>query len=342
MARALDLLTFDEALNRSPEGKRKVLLGNGFSIAWKPAVFQYRALLDAADFSQLSVDGRQLFDILGTADFEEVIQRLKAAAAILPLYVDDPNARERALRDADRLKDALAEVLARRHPEHPGEVSDDEYASAARFLGHFKRIFTMNYDLLLYWVVMHDSPTRALRDDGFRSDPEDPEAEYVTWDTTPVSESQSVYYLHGAMHLFDSGTKLEKFTWNRTGVRLIEQVRSALRGNLFPLVVTEGASDEKLAKILHSAYLNHARRSFARIADSLFIFGHSLAENDGHILNLISEGKLSQVFVSLRGDPATTDNRRLIARARALVARRRSGRPLALQFFDADSASVWR
>lgn len=340
---SINVMSFEEALAQSPEGKRKLLLGNGFSIAWKREIFQYPALLQAADFSRLTIDGAELFDTLGTADFEEVVQKLRAAAALLPLYPEAPRELvERIAADADRVKEALAEVLARRHPDQPAEVTDDEYRSAFDFLGHFSRVFTLNYDLLLYWVAMHASSERAMRDDGFRSDPDDPTADYVSWDTTPVGESQTIYYLHGALHLFDSGTKLEKFTWSRTGVRLIDQIREALHRNSFPLVVTEGTSEEKVIKILHSAYLNHARRSFSRIGDCLFIFGHSLAPNDRHILELIPKGKVQQLFVSVRGDPGSANNRQLIDRARTLVARRTNQRPLELRFYDAESTHVWQ
>lgn len=343
MASAVAMLSFEEALRQTQAGKRKLLLGNGFSIAWKPKTFEYRALLDAADFSALSVDGAQVFDVLGTADFEEVIQSLRATAVLAALYEGvSGDAVERMRRDAERLKEALADVLARKHPEHPSEVTAEEYARAAAFLGNFERVFSLNYDLLLYWVMMHRNESGAIADDGFRTDHEEPNAQYVTWDTTPVGETQTFYYLHGALHLFDSGTKLQKYTWSRTSVRLIVQVREALRRNAFPLVVTEGTNEEKLTKILHSAYLNHARRSFSRIAGDLVVFGHSLSQNDEHILELIPKGKVERLFVSLRGDPGTPRNQELIARARSLTAQRRHRPGLELQFFDAESAHVWR
>jgi hypothetical protein len=336
------VVTFDDAVAASAGGTRHVLLGNGFSIACRPDLFAYQALLDSADFSKLSVDGKRLFDQIGTTDFEEVVAKLRAAGAIARLYAPADRKLAAAIeRDAGLIKEALAEVLAQRHPEFPAEISDAEYESARRFLSHFDRFFSLNYDLLLYWTVMSDTSEALPRDDGFRA-PDDAEAEYVVWDPTPRSESQRVHYLHGALHLFDTGSQIEKYTWSRTGIRLITQVRDALARDAFPLVVTEGESAEKFEKILHNAYLNHSMRSFSRIGGSLFIFGHSLAENDAHILDLIPAGRLTALYISVRGKLNTPRNRALLRRAQALVAARTGGDELSLIFFDADSARVWQ
>ena len=48
-----EVLTFAQALERSDPNKRKLLLGNGFSIAWRATAFTYRSLLEAADLSRL-------------------------------------------------------------------------------------------------------------------------------------------------------------------------------------------------------------------------------------------------------------------------------------------------
>ena len=39
-----EVMTFADALGRSDPGKRKLLLGNGFSIAWRATAFTYRLL----------------------------------------------------------------------------------------------------------------------------------------------------------------------------------------------------------------------------------------------------------------------------------------------------------
>ena len=115
-------------------------------------------------------------------------------------------------------------------------------------------------------------------DDGFR----DPgyNADYVIWDDF---NSSNIHYLHGALHLFDDGDELQKYTWVRTNIPLMDQIRSLpLDRDAFPLFVAEGAAKEKLERINHSGYLHKAFRSFRSCTDNLFVFGHSFT-SDGNI-----------------------------------------------------------
>jgi hypothetical protein len=176
-------------------------------------------------------------------------------------------------------------------------------------------------------------------DDGFRTPDEGPE-DYVTWDVEKTDQ-QNVFYLHGALHIFDAGSEIQKYTWINTGVPLIDQIREALERNLYPLFVAEGESDGKVTRIRHSDFLARAYRSFAKIGGSLFIYGHSMAPNDEHIVRLIGKSRIRQLFIGLYGDPESPDNRRIRARAAALAASRSRTRQLAVAFFDAESVRVW-
>jgi hypothetical protein len=147
--------------------------------------------------------------------------------------------------------------------------------------------------------------------------------------------------LHGALHLFDARSELQKYTWANTGVPLIDQIRDALSRNFFPLFVAEGTSEEKFTRVRHSDYLSKAYRSFIPIQGSLFIYGHSLGENDAHILHLIGIGKTDRLFVSIHRDPELESNKAIIRKAIAFAALRPAKRPLEVHFFDADSAQVW-
>lgn len=338
------LPSFEEALARVP-GKNKphVLLGNGFSQACRADIFSYNALFERADFSKLSADARGAFDALGTTDFEEVMRALRASAALVELYSEQDSGSAVRLRmeaDADGLREVLVNAIASSHPGHPGEISDESYALCRAFLKNFDRVFTLNYDLLLYWALMHDRESKELKcDDGFRAE-DNPDEPYVTWNTSG-SLKQNIYYLHGALHIFDSGTEIQKYTWSRTGVRLLEQIREALENNLYPLFVAEGESSKKLERIRHSDFLSKASRSFHQIGGSLFIHGHSLDPNDQHILDLIVKNKVRNLFVSVHGDPESERAKQKAARVQALSHRRPDFRPLEILYYDASTASIW-
>lgn len=180
---------------------------------------------------------------------------------------------------------------------------------------------------------------RVKSDDGFRN-PEGREEEFVTWDVQNTNE-QRIFYLHGALHIYDAGADLLKFTWSKTSVALIDQIKSSLAKREYPLIVTEGTSDQKKTRIQHSNFLGRAYRSFSAITGSLFIYGHSLADNDEHLLKLIDKGKVTKVFVGIYGEPTSERNLAIIDRARKFQTRRRSGSPPDVYFFDASSAHVW-
>lgn len=348
------VISFQDALKMANSNKH-LLLGNGFSIDWNKDIFRYEALVKQADFSSLSVDDKELFGLLSTSDFELVIDALKKASLLARLYFkQDQSLSKKFSEDAYKLKDILATTIAKNHPDQPRDVKDSEYKFCRNFLSNFSTIYTLNYDLLLYWVLMHDqeSIVKIKCDDGFR-DSEDEQAEYVVWDNGSAY-SQNIHYLHGALHLFDAGTELQKFTWSKSGVRLITQIKDALDRGLFPLIVAEGTSDDKKTRVNHSGYLSKAKRSFSLIGGNLFIHGHSLADNDDHIISLIADSKVNNLFISTMSDPNSPENAKKILKVQNLIDERKellkkvkktkkaARTELSVFFYDASSAHVWR
>lgn len=339
----MTILNFEEALADVPAAMGKhLLLGNGFSIACRPNVFVYGKLFEQADFSLLSPAARAAFTALNTQDFEKVIKALRDARSVMAGYPNIPeDVLESLKNDADGIREILVETIAQSHPAHPAEISDEEYECCKRFLSNFKDVYTFNYDLLLYWTQMHNAVGEApWSDDGFRKPTEETDAPYVVWDPS-TSRAQNTWFLHGALHIFDAGTEIQKFTWVNTGVRLIEQIRESLNRDSYPLFVAEGESREKLDRILHSGYLSKAYRSFSSIKGALFIYGHSLAANDNHYLQRIERGDLSRIYIGLYGDPNSPSNTAISRRAEEMVRRRRASRQLSISYFDAASANVW-
>ncbi|SDH76399.1 DUF4917 family protein [Roseospirillum parvum] len=334
--------TFDQAIARA-KGKKHLLLGNGFSIALKPDIFTYGSLFSKADFST-APHAEALFDALDTKDFEAVIRLLVDMERALPLYEQSaPELVEQVRQDAEALKTILANVIARNHPDRPYDIENEQYAHCRQFLANFEHIYTFNYDLLLYWSLMHNEVDELnIRcDDGFRHPEGNEDAPYVSWQD---SNSPTVHFLHGALHIFDAGHELTKYTWSKTDVAIVDQIRMALDEQKYPLFVAEGHSQDKLDKIMHSAYLHKALRSFESIGGSLFVFGHSFDDNDDHVLGRIPTGKVQDLYVGIYGDPESTVNRRTIAKARRFAEQRSEiprKRPLEIHFYDASTANVW-
>ena len=214
--------------------------------------------------------------------------------------------------DADSLREILANVIASNHPERSNDISDDQFSSCRVFLNKFITTYTLNYDLLLYWTLMKDDVDglNLKCDDGFRQPDGGPE-DYVIWDFSG-SGSQNIFYMHGALHIFDAGAEVQKYTWSNTGIALIDQIREALEADRYPIYVSEGTSPSKLDRVMHSSYLIRGYRSLSQISGSLFIFGHSLQSSDEHVLKCVEKSRVKNVFVSIFGDPNSPDNQRII------------------------------
>ncbi len=352
-----DLITFDEAIADSAQySKRHLLLGNGFSIACRPDIFHYGSLFGAADFSH-SPELVRVFDELATQDFEIAIRNLESGARLTPIYAPSaPDAPAHMLADAEVLKEILLTTIAGNHPNIPADIPDEQFWACRRFLSFFLgeigggQVYTLNYDLLLYWTLMHEDmefaePIMLSANDGFGNDEDDPDADYVVWQGETGAHNAKVHFLHGALHLFDAGNELQKFTWIRTNDRLIDQARAAIRDDKFPLFVAEGSSDQKKAKIRHNAYLYQGLKQLTANAvqgqHCFFIHGHSLSANDDHILQRLAKGRFKKLYISLHGDLNSDNNRQIIAKAERMAALRHDRYPMELAFYSAESANVW-
>jgi len=362
------MINLSEALEQTATCKRHLLLGNGFSISLFPKCFSYASLFQEAKEAGLFTATPELaaaFEALNTTDFEFVMESLKAASLLGPLYGFDG---QKLAAHAELLKQVLVEAIAGRHPSRPSEISEEQYRSCRAFLAEFigsqredrfkGRIFSLNYDLLLYWSVLHDihdaSPgflsenidQDLKNDDGFRAPEDNFDAEYVAWDQFNASNSQSVTFLHGALHLYERGSELSKLCWERSGnTPLMDQIRGSLDQDRYPLFVSEGTSSFKMKKINRSAYLSKGLRSFAQCCNtksaSIFIIGHSLADNDAHVFKRISKGKVQKLYVSIFGDPLSQDNLAIRAKAERLSAQRPLSHPLDVNFIDAETLHIW-
>ncbi|MCA0977691.1 DUF4917 family protein [Qipengyuania flava] len=353
----MGLHSFAEAIKDSEQfRKRHLLLGNGFSIACRADIFHYGSLFAQADFSRVP-EVKAVFAALGTQDFEQAIRSIENAASILPPYV--PHGGEsvaKMLEHAAALKEILVQTIAGNHPNIPSEIPNEKFWACRKFLANFLsgeragHVFTLNYDLLLYWTLMHDDmpfdePINLAKNDAFGNDEEDPDADYVVWQGETGAHDANIHFLHGALHLYDSGAELKKYTWVRTNVPLVDQARAAIADDAYPLFVAEGTSAKKKAKIRHNAYLYQGFKQFtANIkvgTHCMFVFGHSLADNDDHILVRIGRARFKKLYVGIYGNPTSDENQRIITRAQELASMRHDRWPLEVAFYDAASANVW-
>jgi hypothetical protein len=323
--RAVRELTFDQALAATAGQKRHLLLGNGFSIAAHPR-FAYSSLFAVAKKMRPSIEA--LFDEAQTTNFEVAMEAAFDQT------------------DASNIKTALVKAIAWVHPYYSLSLDDDECRSCGRFLEAFvgldrgeRRgiVFTANYDLLLYWVIVRHSAALACHD-GFDNE--------GYWSET--AGGTQVFYLHGGLHLFERRhrgalPRLTKLLYEPERV-LTRQISEHLNRGEFPLFVTEATSLEKLARVRASPYLSTAHKRFgsacAEAQGVLFVVGHGLGESDEHITDVIGRAQLKSVFLSTFG-PVDRERAETLA---ALWVRRRAMDglpPLEVSTFDVAECSIW-
>lgn len=325
----MPLESFEDKINSLEQNEApSILLANGFSQAWNHNIFNYQNLLQQANFDARDATIRDIFNKFNTYDFEKVMRALEAAEAVCESYAVDPAKINEIKADQEHLKNALIKVISETHPLRSSNVTVQQYEHAKPFIIRFQNIFTLNYDLLLYWVVnKYDiNPIGYHTDDGFR---------HTTWDNI---QSQNVYFLHGGLHIYDDGTTIKKHTFRgEADISIVEQVRDNLNKGKFPLFVSEPTCKKRLSRIEHNPYLNACFKALKKLTGSLFIHGHSMAENVQHIFNQINKSAIDKVFISIFGDEHSEQNRETMANARRFI----NSSKIYIEFYDAASAPIW-
>jgi hypothetical protein len=291
---------------------RSLLLGNGSSIAVWPR-FAYGSLLDEA---QLSRNDRRLFLSLGTSNFESVLRALHLAEIVCRQEGHDHRDVRRRYRAVRR---ALVRGVNSIHVDW-SSVGVEIRRQMRNEMLRFRTVYSTNYDLLVYWAVMTDRPA-DFRDffwgPGHSFDPSDVDV--------PAGVTK-VLYLHGALHLYRVGeTGTAKLIAGSSD--LLSRIGAATAP--VPLFISEGRSQDKRAAIARADYLSFAKDEFESDDRPLVVFGHSLGEQDDHLLPAIDQ-RLRRVAVSVMpGEEAGVIRKKAELKERLPHAR--------LSFFDATS-----
>ncbi|KAB7895999.1 DUF4917 family protein [Rouxiella sp. S1S-2] len=321
--------SFDQKIDSLEGAVPSILLGNGFSQSWDAAIFNYKNLLASANFGPRDVAIRHIFSIFDTFDFEKIMLSLDSAKRICEIYRPQLNLVDEFEQDKNQLKNSLINVISDTHPARSSRVSIPQYSIAKPFISQFDKVFTLNYDLLLYWIINKSEvhPLGYNHSDGFMG---------TTW---IAREEQSIFFLHGGLHLYDTGTSIHKIAFNgNLNESISEQVRTNLNNGNFPLFVSEPTADKKLERIKHNPYLNSCYLSLKKLSGNLFIHGHSIDENDRHIFDKIKESNVEKIFVGIYGDENSHSNLRSIANANAFL----SSRNIVIEFYDSSTAPIWQ
>jgi hypothetical protein len=321
-----DVISFQDAIKTTEGQNRALLIGNGFSIDY----FNYHNLLEAAGLADDSPI-KALFVGLNTVDFEAVIRALEDAVVVERAYGNLEHA-DQLETDAQAVREALVNAVNATHPAHREELAL-KYESADAFISHFNTIFTLNYDLLLYWVNLHKERLNdgfglgAVIDGGRFRGPFKPDA-YC-----------HIFNLHGGLHLFQTRDD-EVFKAQHTDEGVLATIsKTIIEKKRLPLYVAEGNSKAKARKIYASPYLRHCFGKLRQQTGSIFIFGHSADKNDAHIYHAIfGNENITRVWFGIyQPDEAKIRE----ADAKLAAYHKLEGGKVSYSFFATETAQVW-
>ena len=314
-----ELPTYQDVYEYLEKKKRPkhLLLGNGFSMSYDSEIFSYNALysfIENLDNEVLS----KLFNIINTKNFELVMQQIDNFIQMAEVFSSDKSFIEKLITANKELQESLINAIKELHPEHVFEVPKEKSEACFKFLSDFLdnsgKIFSTNYDLLLYWVLMRNESKNTV--DGFGKELEneeetkrgkEPEFSELIWG--PNKSNQSVFYVHGALHLFDSGIDIIKEIYSNN-TYLLENIKKRLDDKHYPIFVTAGNGDEKLNHIAHNKYLTNSYDNLSDITGSLVTFGFNFGEYDNHIIEALNKaskfkkdesrkGKLFSIYIGV-------------------------------------------
>lgn len=340
-----ELQSYDEVIEYLDHKKRcpHLLLGNGFSMAFDAKIFSYNALARFVD----DLDNRllkDLFEAINDKNFELVMRQLDTFAQVAAIFGADEGLIERIHEASNSLKRSLIDAVKSLHPEHVFKVAEEKSAACASFISHFLdkngKVFTTNYDLLLYWVLMrngldsNDGFGRELLNPGQWDD--EPDWSELRWGIN--SDGQKIYYLHGALHLFDTGPEIEKEVYEN-GHNLLDRIKERIDEEDYPIFVTAGTAEQKLDHIRHNRYLSFCYDALETIEGSLIVFGFGFGEYDTHIIDAINVAahhgakdadKLWSVYIGVYSQGGLDRLRAIESQFQCKV-----------NYFNASTANVW-
>lgn len=272
-----------------------LLVGNGASVAVWPE-FRYSSLFNVATSDHvehpLTEDDRRLFEAFDTTNFEQVVASLKTAGVVaeaLGLDFDVLEARY------DSVQLALFEAVHSVHVPWE-EVAERTIPGLFKILRGYRYVYSTNYDLLLYWASMEQGGVGFLDffwGGGNTFDVFDTEI----WRTRELWTR--IFFIHGGIHLRRvQGGGTRKAVSSEGS--LLEQFSTDYADEESPLLVSEGESADKLASILSSDYLTFAHRAFASHEGGLVVFGHTLSEQDDHLVAPMRSWRENPVAISIR------------------------------------------
>ena len=266
-----------------------LLLGNGFSVNITSRL-DYNSLFDEFLKRGSSKEAR-IFESFGTNNFELILEKLLNAKDVNEIFKIDTSGIEDSI---ECLKVGLIKTIEAVHPRW-AEADHEKLQQIAMQLNRFNDVFTLNYDLYLYRIILVlKDKYRHGENVGQYSDYfwDHYDKQFLCFESSKEFEGyRHPYYLHGALFLFKESLYELKLRKADSPEELIEVISTTIREGRIPLFVSEGTHRQKEEAISRSEYLRFALERLRQSQRNLVIFGTSLSDPDRHIIDAINQNE---------------------------------------------------
>lgn len=269
----------------------RILLGNGFSLNFSETL-KYSSLHDHF-ISNASSASSSLFAEFSTKNFEKVLEHLESTIRVLKALRYE---QDEIIKFRNEIRKGLIDSIHRIHPT-PDNIDKAKIEFVAKQFNQFSDIYTTNYDLFLYYIIMEIEKFGDYYYFTFFTDDN-----FQLFNQGDSMNNHHIYYLHGALFLFNNGIynlkiKKDEEHW------LIDKITEQIEKDKYPLFISEGTYESKQESIISDPYLGYCQKMFAHNPNkkSLVVYGQSLSNQDKHIAEIINRN-YSDVAVSIKTD----------------------------------------
>jgi hypothetical protein len=286
---------FSEELEKSKS--KSIILGNGFGKSYDAETgentFDWSTLLDLCDIET----GSHIHKLLSESyfDFELVHQKMNNTIDVIKLYSPKSALIDELEGQVQLLREQLIIAVSNSHPlSFATECSLKEakkrkhrVKQCRKFLIKFDRIFSLNYDLLLYWVRCFEN--NFLGTDSF--DKIDGELVFCP------DDDADFFFPHGSLFTYRDGVGALKCKSSRAKPILAKLEENIDKGH-FPMCISEGTGKQKLEAIKNNYYLNFSYNKIKESKGTIFTFGCSFLDSkDDHIIKAMLKSSAKKIVV---------------------------------------------
>ncbi|EPS0664204.1 DUF4917 family protein [Vibrio parahaemolyticus] len=332
----INILDFDNELAKAPQ--KSLLLGNGFGQSYDFAFgyecFSWNNLLALCHIEEDSPISELLKSC--NLDFELAHQKLNNAISVMKTYGASEESLSMLEDEICYLKEQLVVAVSNSHPTSFNFLEDRTLIKKIRncrdFLQSFDEIYSLNYDLLLYWLRCFEYP--YIGRDSFTSI--EPDEDHIF----SIDDKANVYFPHGALFIYRRGCSASKIRSFKEAP-ILSVVSENIRNGRLPMCVSEGTGEQKKAVINNNEYLSFCYNRLATLSGELFTFGCSFLDGkDDHIIEAILRSNVTRVVV---GDYNANEDSalRLHHQFSSVRSKKRLSRLVKVEIADTSKAKLW-